>query len=50
MNKYTTGSNRIIHGGTWLYIDSGCQVVCRGQKDPDQITWDMGFRLVRIVE
>ncbi|GMU88802.1 MAG: hypothetical protein AMXMBFR49_10100 [Chlorobiota bacterium] len=43
----TSGSNRVLRGGSWLLIASYCRFVDRGGNDPDFRNYDLGFRLVR---
>ncbi|MCR5454110.1 MAG: formylglycine-generating enzyme family protein [Bacteroidales bacterium] len=42
----TSGSYRVVRGGSWIYGDSFCAVSCRSIYDPDNRYSYSGFRLV----
>ena len=42
----TSGSFRVIRGGSWFSIARYCRVSCRGSGNPDFRDGDLGFRLV----
>lgn len=42
----TSGSLRVLRGGSWLYSASFCRVAFRGSGDPSYRIGDSGFRVV----
>jgi formylglycine-generating enzyme required for sulfatase activity len=42
----TTGTSRIIRGGSWVDTAYTCRVACRGQKTPSSRSYNIGFRVV----
>ena len=42
----TSGSARVLRGGSWYYSASFCRSACRGSSGPGNISGDFGFRLV----
>ena len=48
INSYgpSSGSNRVLRGGSWDYSARGCRVSYRGYYDPSNRGYDIGFRLV----
>ncbi|MBN1969917.1 MAG: SUMF1/EgtB/PvdO family nonheme iron enzyme [Candidatus Delongbacteria bacterium] len=43
----SSGSSRVLRGGSWLYFDDSCRVAYRRYYDPYYGDYDFGFRLVR---
>ena len=43
----STGSYRVIRGGSWLYNASNCRVANRNNAKPSYANSDLGFRVVR---
>lgn len=41
----TGGSNRVIRGGSWLYVAASCRSAIRIRNDPSDRLEDLGFRL-----
>ncbi|MEL6133045.1 MAG: SUMF1/EgtB/PvdO family nonheme iron enzyme, partial [Bacteroidota bacterium] len=44
----TSGSYRVLRGGSWLNAASFCRVANRGSRDPSQMFYFNGFRMVRL--
>ena len=43
----TSGSSRVLRGGSWFYSGSACQVALRSSLSPNYNFTDSGFRVVR---
>lgn len=41
-----TGTTRVVRGGGWFDLASSCRVANRDSRDPELMTYDLGFRLV----
>jgi formylglycine-generating enzyme required for sulfatase activity len=41
----TSGANRVLRGGSWVYVSTGCRCACRGSGTPEGC-YGFGFRLV----
>ena len=42
----SSGSERVIRGGSWYNADSRCAVSCRSKENPNICGFNIGFRLV----
>jgi formylglycine-generating enzyme required for sulfatase activity len=42
------GSDRVVRGGSWYYLGSGCHAAARGRIAPSDRSRGLGFRLVRV--
>ena len=42
----TSGSGRVLRGGSWSNLARGCRVSNRGNSNPDHSSSDFGFRLI----
>ena len=43
----TSGSYRVIRGGSWFSVPQLCRVAYRGYNSPDYRSLNVGFRLAR---
>ena len=44
----TSGSGRVVRGGSWNFIMRHVRSAARGRADPDGRSYDLGFRLVLV--
>ena len=44
----SSGSNRVLRGGSWCSGASGCRVAFRRYDDPELSSSNLGFRVVRL--
>lgn len=42
----STGNGKVLRGGSWENFADDCRVTRRGQRKPDEDSWDCGLRLV----
>jgi formylglycine-generating enzyme required for sulfatase activity len=45
----SSGATRVMRGGSWSYMVSGCTVSARGNNPPDFWNDDIGFRVCESV-